>query len=126
MHNLKVGQNLQKLLIQILSQGIHQEDGSLIRIAVSTCLLDVLELVEDQLDGFSNLLKIVGREKLLDREVSQQLVVVPSGLQFCLKVSVQLETEHKLDFLSLLEKLQGGCDHIALELLLDVREGSLN
>jgi hypothetical protein len=60
MHNLKVGQDLEKLLIQILSQGVHQEDGSLIRIAVTACLLDVLELVEDQLDGFSNLFKIVG------------------------------------------------------------------
>ena len=60
MHNLKVGQNLEKLLIQILSQGVHQQDGSLIRRAVTACLLDVLELVEDQLDGFSNLIKIVG------------------------------------------------------------------
>ena len=62
---------------------------------------------------------------MFDREVSQQLVVVPGGLQLLLEVSVQLEVEHELDFLSLLEKLQGHCDHVALELLLDVGEGSL-
>ena len=62
---------------------------------------------------------------MFDREVSQQLVVVPGGLQFCLEVSVQLETEHELDFLSLLEKLQGNLDHVVLELLLDVCKGSL-
>jgi hypothetical protein len=54
-HDLIIGQNLEELLIEILSQGIHQQDGSLIWVAVTTSLLDIPELVEDQLDGFSNL-----------------------------------------------------------------------
>ncbi len=54
-HDLIIGQNLEELLIEILSQGIHQQDGSLIWVAVTTSLLDIPELVEDQLDGFSDL-----------------------------------------------------------------------
>ena len=60
MHHLKVAQNLEKLLIQIGVHGIHQEDGSLIRVAVTACLLDVLELAEDRLHGLSHLTKITG------------------------------------------------------------------
>lgn len=80
------------------------------------------ELVEDEINGLANLLKIVGGEQLVDWKVTQQPVEVSGSLQLLLKACVEPEAEHECDPVGLLEQLGCYLEQVVLELLVDVGE----
>lgn len=101
-HDLIVGENLQHLLVKILGNSIHKQNGSRIGVAVAA-RADLTELIEDQINGFPNLVQTIGRKKLVNWEVPKKSVVVLGSLQLLFKTSVVLETENNGDHVSLLK-----------------------
>ena len=68
------------MIIQVLGQGVHQENSPLSWVAITSWLSDGPELSKDKLNSLSHLFKIIRTEKLVNWEVSQKLVVVSSSL----------------------------------------------
>lgn len=113
MHDLEVGEDLQQLFVQILGDSIHQKNSPGVGVAVTTSS-DLPELVEDQIDGSSDLLEGGGGEQTVDWEVPQESVEVSGGLQLGVQICVQLEAKHEFDLVRLLKKLSGHLEHRVL------------
>ena len=75
-HDLELCKNFQKLLVDVLNESIHQQDGPVVRVRVSASWPEKLELVEDHFDGLFDEVKVTCREKLVDWEILEELVVV--------------------------------------------------
>jgi hypothetical protein len=112
-HDLEVGEDLQQLFVQILGDSIHQKNSPGVGVAV-TASSDLPELVEDQIDGSSDLLEGGGGEQTVDWEVPQESVEVSGGLQLGVQICVQLEAKHEFDLVRLLKKLSGHLEHRVL------------
>lgn len=125
-HDLEVGENLQKLCVEILDNALHEKDCSWIGVLVSACLSDVSELNEYQIYGSSCTFQIICWEELVDWEVSQEFVVVLGCCQLLLEFGIKSEVVDELDLLGSLEKLQCCVDHLVLKLLLNIGEVSFD
>lgn len=122
-HDLELCKNFQKLLVDVLNKSIHQQYGPVVRVRVSASWPEKLELVEDHLDGLFDEVKVTCREKLVDWEILEELVVVPRLFELLGKIRIQLKVKDKLNLVGGLEESLGDIDHGGLELLVDLGQG---
>ena len=126
MHNLEFCENFQKLLVDVIDEGVHKEDGPVMWIRISTSWSQKPKLIKDQLNGMLDKIEVTCRKELVDWEVLKELIVVSSLLQLLGKICVEFKMIDKLDLIGSLQELLGNIDHWGLKLVINVSEGPLD
>lgn len=99
MHNLEFCENFQKLLVDVIDEGVHKEDGSVMWVRISTSWSQKPKLIKDQLNCVLDKIEVTCRKELVDWEVLKELIVVSGLLQLLGKICVEFKMIDKLDLI---------------------------